>query len=399
MSEVTAAICFRAIDLNQVDIRSNGFLADFNRARANFQLTGNAACVSAGCQPLTVFPNLASGGLLTNSTITGQLVAGTPADLAIIYIQNGLAGNVRFLANPNTGVVDYLSNLGRSTYNSAQVEVRRRFAQGFQLQANYTFSKNLTNSQGAQTNGTGDTQNRFDPLLDNSNPALEYSRAITDQTHKFNLNGVYELPFGKGKSFFTNGGIANTLLGGFAVSGILQIGSGAPITFTDARGTLNRVGRSSRQTALTNLSKEQLKDLVGIFRTANGIFFINPTALGRDPQTGLLLAGRDGRGVSGNFDQTPFSGQVFFRNAPGQTSSLERAIVSGTPFYNLDMSLIKRFAFGERYSFQIQGDAFNILNKTNFAPGQTQDINSTNFGRVTSTFAPRIVQLSARFNF
>ncbi len=246
----------RAIDLNQIDIRSNGFLSDFNRARANFQLTGNAACVTAGCQALTVFPNLASGGLLTNATITGQLVAGTPADLALVYIQNGLTGNVRFLPNQNTGVVDYLANLGRSTYNSLQVEVRRRFAQGFQLQANYTFSKNLTNSQGAQTNGTGDTQNRFDPLLDNSNPSLEYSRALSDQTHKFNVNGVYELPFGRGKSFFSNSSVANTLLGGFAVSGILQIGSGSPITFVDARGTLNRAGRSNRQTALTNLTKK-----------------------------------------------------------------------------------------------------------------------------------------------
>jgi hypothetical protein len=148
----------RAIDLNQINIRTNGFLADFNRARSNFLLTGNAACTTAGCQPLTVFPNLGSGGLLTNATIQANLVNGTPADLAFTYITNGLAGTVPFLANPNTGVADLLGNFGRFNYNSLQVEVRRRFAQGFQLQANYTFSKNLTNSQGAQTNGTGDTQ-------------------------------------------------------------------------------------------------------------------------------------------------------------------------------------------------------------------------------------------------
>ncbi len=389
----------RAIDANQIDIRSNGFLADFNRARSNFLLTGNASCTTAGCQTLTVFPNLAGGGLLTNPAITGPLVAGTPADLATLYVTNGLAGTVRFLPNPNTGVADLLGNFGNSRYNSLQVEVRRRFSQGLQLQANYTFAKNLTNSQGAQTNGVGDTQNRFDPQLDNLNPDLEFARAITDQTHKFNLNGVYELPFGQGKAFFNQGGLVNTLLGGFAVSGIFQIGSGAPVTFTDARGTLNRAGRSNRQTALTNLTKQELKDLVGVFRTESGIFFINPTALGRDPQTGLLLAGRDGRGVSGNFDQAPFQGQVFFRNAPGQTSGLERTIVNGPTFYILDMSVIKRFAIGERYSFQIQGDAFNILNTTNFAVGQSQDINSTNFGRIISAFAPRIIQLSARFNF
>lgn len=388
----------RAVDFNQVDIRSNGFLADFNRARANFLLTGNAACTTAGCQPLTVFPQLAGGGLLTNATVTGQLVAGTPADLAIIYIQNGLTNGFPFLPNPGTGVVDYLSNLGRFNYNSMQVEVRRRFADGFQLQGNYTFSKNLTNSQGAQTNGTGDTQNRFDPQLDNLNPDLEFSRAISDQTHKFNLNAVYELPFGKGKRFL-NEGLVGTLLGNFTMSGIFQIGSGAPITFTDVRGTLNRVGRSNRQTALTRLSKEELKNLVGVFRTQNGVFFINPTALGRDPVTGLLLPGRDGRGVSGEFDATPFQGQVFFRNAPGQTSFLERAIVDSPTFYNLDLTLIKRFVFGERYSVQLQADAFNVFNTTNFVVGQSQDINSVNFGRITGTFSPRVLQLSARFNF
>jgi hypothetical protein len=388
----------RAIDFNQIDIRNNGFAADFNRARANYLLTGNAACTTAGCQPLTVFPNLASGGLLTNSTVISQLVNGTPADLALIYIQNALTGNVRFLTNPNTGVVDYLSNFGRFNYNSLQVEVRRRFAQGLQLQANYTFSKNLTNSQGAQTNATGDTQSRFDPLLDNANPTLEWSRALADQTHKFNLNAFYQLPFGKGKPFLNQGGIVNQIFGGFVLTGILQIGSGAPITFTDQRGTLNRAGRSNRQTALTSLSKAELKKLVGVFRTANGVFFVNPTALGRDTQTGLLLPGRTGRGADG-FGSTPFSGQVFFNNAPGTTSSLERAVVNGPTYYRLDLSLIKRFTFGERYAFQVQADAFNVLNRTDFTVAQFQDINNPNFGRITSTFDPRVMQFAARFSF
>lgn len=403
----------RAIDYNQINIRSNGFLDDFNRARNNCRVQaasiGNTGlnCTNAsfnpaiaGSQQLTVFPNLASGGLLNNATILSNIVNGTPADLGIIYIQNGLAGSVQFLPNPNTGVADLLTNSGKFRYNSLQVELRRRFAQGLQVQANYTFSKNLTNSQGSQTNGTGDTQTRFDPLLDNLQPELENARSITDQSHKFNLNAVYELPFGRGKAFFNQGGITDFLLGGFQLSGILQIGSGAPISFTDPRGTLNRAGRSNRQTALTNLTKQELKDLVGIYRTTNGVFFINPTALGRDPQTGLLLPGRTGRGAEG-FGTTPFQGQVFFNNGPGQTSGLERSVVNGPTYYTVDMSLIKRFAFGEssRYSFQIQMDAFNVFNTTNFVVPQSYDINSTNFGRITGTFDPRVVQLAGRFSF
>ncbi|HWP43344.1 MAG TPA: TonB-dependent receptor, partial [Blastocatellia bacterium] len=67
----------RGIDLNQVDIRGNGFLDDFIRARNNLERFGSAACPdpSTGCEPLTVFPNLVAGGLLTNATILNQLRA------------------------------------------------------------------------------------------------------------------------------------------------------------------------------------------------------------------------------------------------------------------------------------------------------------------------------------
>ena len=386
----------RGYDFNQIDIINNGFLADFNRARANFLLTGNAACTVAqnpACQTLTVFPNLPSGGLLTNATITNQLVLGTPGELAAIYISNNLAGNiVRFLPNPNTGVVDYLTNGAKFNYNSLQFDVRRRFTKGLALNANYTFSKNLTDAQ-----GTGQT--RFEPLIDNNNPGLEYSRADYDQTHKFNLLTTYELPFGKGKPFL-NEGIAATLLGNFQLGAIFQIGSGAPITITDARGTLNRAGRSARQTALTNLTKDQLKKLAGVYRTPNGIFILPPEILGRNADGTINTAGGgQGRGANG-FGTPAFTGQVFFNNAPGQTSGLERAIFNGPTRYNLDISLIKRFVIGERFNVQLQGDLFNALNTTNFyTASQFLDINSTNFGRISNTYDARIAQLAFRLNF
>jgi hypothetical protein len=389
----------RAVDLNQVDIRNNGFAADFNRARANFILTGNAACTTAGCQPLTVFPNLAGGGLLTNATITGQLVAGTPADLAIIYIQNALTGNVRFLPNPSTGVGDFLFNGARTDYDSLQAELRRRFAHGLLIQANYTFSKTLTNSQTQQLNDTGGTQNRFDPLLDNLNPDLENARATYDQTHRVNINTLYELPFGKGKTFLNEGGVVDAILGGWQLSGIFTFGSGAPVSFNDARGTLNRAGRSNRQTAVTSLTKEEIKAMIGIYRTPNGIFFLPPAALGRNPDGTINTAvGGTGRGANG-FGSPTFPGQVFFNNAPGTTSSLERFIVNGPNYYNLDLSLAKSFRIGERVSFRVEGSAFNVLNTTNFAVGQGLDINSTSFGQITTGLAPRIIQLAGRISF
>jgi hypothetical protein len=396
----------RGRDLNQVDIFSNGFVQDFIRARNNLLLTGNPACTPAqnpGCQTLTVFPQLGSGGLLNNATIQSQLRNGTPADLAIIYIQNGLTGNVKFLPNPNTGVADLLDNSGRARYNSLQVEVRRRFAEGFFFQANYTFQKTLTDAPGVG-------QTRFDPLLDNNQPQLEYSRADYDQTHVFNFNTIYELPIGKGRRFLNQGGVANLLLGGWQLGTIIRAGTGAPVTITDPRGTLNRVGRSGRQTAVSSLTKDQIKSLIGVRRTPCGIFYIDPSVININQanlQAGLCSQLGSGRGAEG-FGTTPFSGQVFFNAAPGQTGNLERAFINGPFIFTWDASLLKNIPITERVRFQIRVEAFNVLNRANFFVPQFPtggnssgfNINSTNFGRITSTVTdPRIIQLVGRIEF
>src|SRR5207237_5280265 len=140
---------------------------------------------------------------------------------------------------------------------------------------------------------------------------------------------------------------------------IFTFGSGAPVSFNDARGTLNRAGRSNRQTAVTSLTKEEIKAMIGIYRTPNGIFFLPPAALGRNPDGTINTAvGGTGRGANG-FGSPTFPGQVFFNNAPGTTSSLERFIVNGPNYYNLDLSLAKSFRIGERVSFRVEGSAFN----------------------------------------
>ena len=230
----------RSLDFNQVNIFNNGFLADFIRARNNLVRFGNPACANpaTGCEALTVFPRLGSAGLLANATIRAQILAGTPADLAVTYIINNLTGNVRFTANPNIFVANVLTNAAEYNYNALQTEIRRRFANGFYIQANYTFQKTLTDAAGVG-------QTRVDPPLDLFNPQLDYGRADFDQAHIFNLNTIYELPFGRGKAFLNDSnGVVNRIAGGWQLTSILRWTTGAPISLIDARGTLNRVGRS-----------------------------------------------------------------------------------------------------------------------------------------------------------
>ncbi|MGI8545049.1 MAG: TonB-dependent receptor domain-containing protein [Aridibacter sp.] len=395
----------RGIDLNQIDIFNNGFLADFNRAAANLDLTGNPFCTTAGCQALSIFRNTGSSGPgiirvggsgnFSLNTLIANLQNGTPADLAFTLIQQGRNNSptlnnptadpfINFVPNPAAGVVDILGNFARYNYNSLQVELRRRFSQGLYFQANYTFSKNLSSGQ-------GNTQSQFEPFLDNNNPELDYQRADTDQTHVFNFNGVYQLPFGKGRPFLNQGGIVDKILGGFEISGIVTYASGAPITFVDNRGTLNRGGRSGRQTAFSNLTNDQLRSLVGIFERDGNIFFINPDII--DPNTGR---------ASNGFGSNPFDGQVLFNVNPGETGNIGRAIIDGPNNFNINTALLKNIAFNSERTtrLQLRMEVFNLLNNVNFFNNtQFANINSSSFGQIESAGSARTIQFGARFEF
>jgi hypothetical protein len=388
----------RGLDINNLDMTNNGFLADFIRARNNLLLTNNAACTAAqnpACQPLTVFPKFVAGGLTSNPTVVNLIRAGEPQALLLTYVQSGLQGSVPLRANENAGTVSVLTNGGKYYYNSLQAEIRRRFGSGLYFQANYTFQKTLTNA-------TGTDQFKFNTNLDNSRPELEYARADYDQTHVFNFNGIYELPFGSGKKWLNQGGWVDRVFGGFQLTSILSVGSGAPVTFVDVRGTLNRASRSARQTPQTSLTKEQIKDLIGVYRTPCGVFFINPSVVNLNLQT-CQGTGRAAEGLG----STPFSGQVFFNNGPGQTGTLERAFVNGPLYVGWDASIIKNVRLTETARLQFRVEAFNVLNRANFSLSGAQqagagalfDINSQTFGRLSSTFSPRIVQLAGRFEF
>lgn len=422
----------RGVDLNQIDIFNNGFLADFNRARANLGVNRAErqarinTCVAgggttqnctatvntqlplsaafnpglAGSIQLNVIPGLGGGGFIgsastaINATILGHLDNGTPADLALVYIQNGLnnhptAANpnavpfVRFLPNPAAGPVDVMVNDASFNYNSLQIELRRRFSQGLYFQANYTYSKNLTNAV-----GTGQTL--FEPYLDLNNPQWDWQRADFDIPHVFSVNGIYQLPFGQGKMFLDHGGIADKLFGGWEVATIVQWTSGSPVTFIDNRGTLNRLGRSGRQTPVSSLTGDEIRALGGIFERNGILYFVDPSVIN--------ASGRASEG----FGSSPFSGQVFFNPAPGQTGNTPRALVNSPKYFNIDMALLKNVRFGETMRLQLRAEAFNILNNVNFIPaatGQFQNISSTTFGQITGSTAARTLQFAARFEF
>jgi hypothetical protein len=410
----------RSIDYNQINVRDSGFLADVQRARQNCILQGQTLLTGPNDtrNPLTIctnaafnasiagsqqLPVLSQIGFLNNATILNEIRQGTAGELASVYLTNGLVpANVRntLLANPNTGVANFTTNGGKYRYNSLQVEVRRRFSEGFAFQSNYTFGKVLADV-------VDDGQTRVNPFLDNANPQLDYGRPDYDRTHTLNTNFIYELPFGQGKRFLNQGGLVNAIFGGFQFSSIITLSSGVPLGVIDPRGTLNRGGRSGRQSAFSNLTTEQIKDLTGVFVTPNGVFSINPSvlfALGSNGQridlTQPLPAGVTISSIRGAaaVDQPAFEGQVFFLNQAGQVGNLPRNFINGPKFINWDAGLSKNFRITETMRIQLRGEVFNVMNRANFFVGD-YNVNSTSFGRILSTYAPRVVQFGARFDF
>jgi hypothetical protein len=363
----------RGIDYNQVEVIDNGFAADVERARQN----GFLALQHLG------------GGFLFVPFLQTLVRSGEAGELAAIYHSNGIGSEI-FVANPNTFVADVLENIGTSDYHAFQAEVRRRFTKGFGFQANYTWSKSLVTAAGL-------TSERFEPFLDVDNRGLSRARAPWDTPHVFKANFIYELPFGNGRLFDPDSGALDRVVGGWELTSIFNLQSGPPFSIVSGRGTFNRMGRSLRNTVNTTLTHDELEDLIGIFETPNGTYWINPAVLGPD-----------GRGVASD-GESPFPGQVFFNPGTGEIGSLQPLSFNGPSLFTWDLGLIKRTSITESVNVEFRAEFFNVLNHPVFFVGQifnqgaadpTTNVNSADFGRVITTITtPRVIQFAAKVNF
>ncbi|MFV0389009.1 MAG: carboxypeptidase regulatory-like domain-containing protein [Pyrinomonadaceae bacterium] len=419
----------RTTTFNQLDLRDNQFLEGFKIARENCRIQGATInptaydptfyCTRAdniglpGQQANPIFDQLAYGGILRQSlsasifnTVRAYLSQERAGSLAQYYLLNGWNGNVDLVKNPNIFVDEILMNGGKYNYNALQAEFRRRFSNGLSFQANYTFQKILSNVP-------DDGQNRQGEVQDNNNPDYDYGRPDYDRTHTFNGNFIYDLPFGRGKKFLNQGGIVDAIFGGFQFTTIVNISSGPPLSVLDPRSTSTITFQSDRQRAMSILTTGEIKDLFGEFNTPNGIYAVNPSVLYATASNGVttqrvdlndpLPAGYTLVSVRATspIDQAPFDGQVFFFNKAGEVGNLPQNFLNGLPYMNWDLGLSKSFKFAEgKYKVELRGEVFNVLNKQLPYWGADLDINSNNFGRVTSSYVdPRIMQFAARFSF
>jgi hypothetical protein len=245
---------------------------------------------------------------------------------------------------------------GYSNYNSARVSVTKRYAHGFSLLANYTFSKTLDTGAGSGWGGTysaGIWQNAYAPKLN-------YGLSTLDTPQAFNGAVLWQLPVGKGHALLNHDGVVNAVLGGWQMSGIWQLHSGQP--FTPVVGTANLSGALS----------------------------------------GTWLPNRTGNGALS--DPTPnmwFNTGAFAIPAAYTFGDSGRDVVLGPGFQRVNMSMARNFPipiFGEKTNLQFRVDAHNATNTPQFGQPNAS-IGNGGVGTIRSTAGQRNIQLGARLTF
>jgi hypothetical protein len=296
-----------------------------------------------------------------------------------------------------------LENLGQSTYNALQTKLERRFRNGLNVLASYTYSKTLTDADSAYAGltsfGSSDTFTAQNPRDLKSEKALSYQ----DVPHSFVLSYLYELPFGKGKKFLNKGGVVDKVVGGWQIGGVQRYQSGAPFIPFASDAHNSRFGTPN--TRLSLIPGQPLPS-----PNPNYNPFLDP--------------GTFGSGCNEQPDGTflPMSTNSFFNCAafldPNAASLVaQRGYALGnlpkvfgnirSPIYkNEDFSLIKRFPLYEAHVLSFKMDFVNLFNRHVLARGDGC-ITCGTLGRPGAQFggspgsinAPKIIQLTLRYQF
>ena len=243
-----------------------------------------------------------------------------------------------FLLAPNvlTSIAD---GVGNSTYNSFQGKLQKRLSHGFYAVLAYTWSKNISDGDALSNGVTGVAI--FTNAQDAYNRHLEKGDADFDIPQRFVGSYGWELPFGSQKRYLNQSRALNRLVGGWQVSGITTLSSGAPYDLQVSPNTLN-TGTPQRP---NRIGSGALSDPT-IYEYFNLAAFTVPA---------LYTFGNAGRNV-----------------------------LRGPGLHTFDISAVKDTTFLERYRLQFRTEFFNAFNTPQFnPPGNT--IGTPTAGIISST--------------
>lgn len=256
---------------------------------------------------------------------------------------------------PDFNQLLYDSFDGISKYNALTVKVTKRYSRNFQTLIAYTYSKVM------DWNG-GDTD-LINLVQNDNNPKADYAQADVNLKQRLVVSGIWQLPFGHGQAYLSNGRAANVLVGGWEIAGIVSFQDGFPLTVLSNNDYSNTESTSPRPDRVCN---------------------------GAGPQTVAEWYKTD------CFSTTALA-QAFANNTPRFGNS-GRNILTGPGLHEWDISFIKKNQLSDRIGLELRFEFFNIFNTANFGtPGTT--IFTGTAGQITSAGTPRDIQFGIKFQF
>jgi hypothetical protein len=337
----------------------------------------NAGLTGAAITKQPWFENqIGAGGtalMAGNGTLRQFVLRGDTSDaVQLLYANNLLDPNVGLSAQFGTNI--YISNQGASSYDGMLVSLRKRFSQGLQFDFNYTWSHSIDNGSSVVNTVSGGL------VCDVTNLRVCRGASDFDIRHLVNVNGIYELPFGRGHSRFLGGhapGWLNAIIGGWEITGIFTARSGLPFSTTT---TAFPVGFNFNSPAAFNGDASKL---VGQIHNSGSTiqFFGDPLA--------VFNTGDPTKVTSGAI-RFPHHGEIGNRN-----------VFRGPGFWNVDTAFLKTFKtpWSEKQTVQIRWESYNLFNHNSFGLPNSS-ITSTAFGTITSSSStPREMQFAIRYSF
>lgn len=300
---------------------------------------------------------LSMGSALTQSVANPFYGKGGVGVIGTANVQNSQL----LLPYPTYGTISQLfDDNDKAKYYSMVVKAQKRFSKGLSLLSTFTWSRNWDESSG----GPGNTLNAGN--LGPQNPydvAAEYAFANIDSPLRWTTAASYELPFGKGKRFLTNGSVLNSIAGGWVVNAVSIMQTGFPLQISQATNYNSAFGYASQRPNATGVSPQTSGSLESRLND-----YINPAAFSTAPE---FTFGDLGRTIG--------------MRGPGQA--------------NWDLSVFKNFLIKETFKAQFRCEALNALNTPLFY-GPNVSFGSSSFGKITAqaNFS-RQLQLALRLSF
>jgi hypothetical protein len=263
-----------------------------------------------------------------------------------------------------------LSTMGMSYYNAGQLTLRHPMSHGLQMDVSYTMSQSI--DEGSDTERNPALVGNFSIIYNTWKPGLNRGPSDFDTRHLLTVDYVYQLPFGRGKMLLGNTNkIADSLIGGWQMSGILRSTSGLPFSFSEPGYTTNwTYGSLGVVTAPVKMRRH-------FDGNGNPQFFDNSDAINNGVLTGSPI-------------RLPYPGEA------GQRNNFR-----GDGYFDLDSGVSKSWKLAEFGNLKFAWEVYNVTNTVRFDPATiNSQLTEGNLGVATALLTtPRRMQFSLRYDF